>query len=279
MKTNESSLDETYFRANRENWNERVGHHVKAKLYDVPGFLSGRCTLGTVDLEALGDVAGKRILHLQCHFGLDSLSLARMGAIVTGVDFSDTAVQKACQLSEATGLDAEFHCANVYDVCDILESQSFDIVYASYGVFCWIPDLYRWFSVASAMLKPNGRVFVVDGHPVLDMLAYNDASATFSFNEEYFHENTPELCVSEESYTGEGSRLVNSTTYQWSHRMGEFVTAAASAGLTVRTLAEFPYCYFRMFPCMVQRSDGYWEIPDHSWPLLFSMDCNKVPVV
>ena len=109
---------------------------------------------------------GKRILHLQCHFGLDSLSLARMGAIVTGVDFSDTAVQKACQLSEATGLDAEFHCANVYDVCDILESQSFDIVYASYGVFCWIPDLYRWFSVASAMLKPNGRVFIVDGHPV-----------------------------------------------------------------------------------------------------------------
>ena len=90
MKTNESSLDETYFRANRENWNERVGHHVKAKLYDVPGFLSGRCTLGAVDLEALGDVTGKRILHLQCHFGLDSLSLVRMGAIVTGVDFSDT---------------------------------------------------------------------------------------------------------------------------------------------------------------------------------------------
>ena len=107
----------------------------------------------------------------------------------------------------------------------------------------------------------------------LDMLAYNDASATFSFNEGYFHENTPELCISEESYTGEGSLLVNSTTYQWSHRMGEFVTAAASAGLTVRTLAEFPYCYFRMFPCMVQRSGGYWEIPDHSWapPVLYGL--------
>ena len=279
MKTNGLALDETYFRANRENWNERVGHHVTAKLYGVPGFLSGRCTLGPVDLEALGDVAGKRILHLQCHFGLDSLSLSRRGAIVTGVDFSDTAIQKARELSEVTGLSAEFHCTEVYAVCDILESHSFDIVFASYGVFCWIPDLYRWFSVASAMLKPHGRVFIVDGHPVLDMLAYDDESGAFSFNDEYFHEKSPELCVVEESYTGEGSCLVNSTTYQWSHRMGEFVTAAGSAGLTIRTLGEFPYCYFRKFPCMVRRSDGYWEILDHSWPLMFSMDCRKVSIV
>ena len=279
MKINEPLLNETYFRANRENWNERVEHHVGTKYYDVQRFLSGRCTLGPVELKALGDVAGMRILHLQCHFGLDSLSLSRMGGIVTGVDFSDTAIQKAREIAEVAGLSAEFHCANVYSVCDILDCGSFDLVFASYGVFCWIPDLFRWFSAASAMLKPHGRVFIVDGHPMLDMLSYDAASDTLSFNGRYFHEKTPELCTVEESYTGDGGRLVNSTTYQWSHHMGEYATAAGSAGLTIRILEEFPYCYFRKYPCMVQRSGGYLEIPDRDWPLMFSMDCIKTPIV
>ena len=279
MKTNEPALNETYFRANRENWNERVEHHVGTKYYDVQGFLSGRCTLRPVEFKALGDVAGKRILHLQCHFGLDTLSLSRMGAIVTGVDFSGTAIQKAYELSEITGIGAEFHCADVYSVCDILDCGSFDLVFASYGVFCWISDLYPWFSIARAVLKPNGRVFIVDGHPMLDMLLYDATSDEFSFNRRYFHEKTPELCTVRESYTGRGDRLVNSTTYQWSHHMAEFVTAAGSAGLTIQILEESSYCYFRKYPCMVQRSDGYWEIPDRDWPLMFSMACSKTPIV
>ena len=274
-------LDETYFRANRENWNERVGFHVGTKFYDVQGFLDGRCTLGPVEVRALGNVAGKRILHLQCHFGLDSLSLSRMGGIVTGVDFSDAAIEKARQLAEETGLSAEFHCANVYSVGDVLEHQSFDLVFASHGVFCWIPDLQRWFSVASAMLKPAGRVFVVDGHPVLDMIDCDAASGSLSLNDSYFHDETPELCTVEKlerAYTGEGGRLVNTTTYQWSHHLGEFVTAAGSAGLAIHGLEEFPYGGFRKFACMVQRTDGYWEIPDRSLPLMFSLDCNKMAV-
>lgn len=279
MKINELLLNETYFRANRENWNERVEHHVGTKYYDVQGFLSGRCTLGPVELKALGDVAGMRILHLQCHFGLDSLSLSRMGGIVTGVDFSDTAIQKAREIAERAGLSAEFHCANVYSVCDVLDCGSFDLVFASYGVFCWIPDLFRWFSAASAMLKPHGRVFIVDGHPMLDMLTYDAASGTLSFNGRYFHEKKPELCIVEESYTGDGGRLASSTTYQWSHHLGEFATAAGSAGLTIQILEEFSYCYFRKYPCMVKRSGGYWEIPDRDWPLMFSMACSKTPIV
>ena len=279
MKTDTPSHDETYVRANRKNWNERVEHHFGTEYYDVQGFLSGRCTLKPVELRALGDVAGKRILHLQCHFGLDTLSLSRMGGIATGVDFSDTAIQKARELSEMTELSAEFHCADVLSVCDILDCGSFDLVFASYGVFCWVQDLYRWFSVASAMLKPHGRVFVVDGHPVLDLLSYDAASETFSFNGRYFHEESPQLSTVKESYTGEGGRLVNSTTYQWYHHMGEFVTAAGSAGLTIRTLEEYSYCHFRKFPCMVQRADGYWEIPDYNLPIMFSMNCSKVPIV
>ena len=273
------SLDETYFRANRENWNERVGLHFGTKFYDVLGFLSGRCTLGPVEIKALGDVAGKRILHLQCHFGLDSLSLSRMGGVVTGVDFSDAAIEKARELAEETGLSAEFHCADVYSVGDRLEHQSFDLVFASHGVFCWIPDLQRWFSVASSMLKPRGRVFVVDGHPMLDMLTYDVASGSLSLNDSYFHEETPELCRVEESYTGESGRLVHSTTYQWSHHMGEFITTAAFAGLAIHRLEEFPYGSYRKFSCMVRRADGYWEIPDHSLPLMFSLDCSKVASV
>ena len=279
METNRLSLDETHVRANRENWNERVEHHFGTKYYDVQGFLSGRCTLRPVELKALGDVTGKRILHLQCHFGLDTLSLSRMGGIVTGVDFSGTAIQKAHELSEMAGLSAEFYCADVYSVCDILDCESFDLVFASYGVFCWIPNLYPWFSVASAMLKPHGRVFIVDGHPMLDVLSYDATSGKFSFNGPYFHEKTPKLRIVGESYTGEGGRLVNSTTYQWSHHMGEFATAAGSAGLTIQILEEFSYCHFRKFPCMVQRADGYWEIPHHNWPIMFSMDCSKVPTV
>ncbi len=279
MKTNSPSRDETYLRANRENWNERVEHHYGTKYYDVQGFLSGRCTLKPVELKALGDVAGVRILHLQCHFGLDTLSLSRMGGIVTGVDFSEAAIQKARDLSEMTELSAEFHCTDVHSVWDVLDCGSFDLVFASYGVFCWIRNLYHWFAVASAMLQPDGRIFVVDGHPVLDMLNYDAAGDRFSFNGNYFHEEAPELCTVKESYTGEGGSLVNSTTYQWYHHMGEFATAAASAGLMVHSLTEYPYCHFRKFPCMVQRSDGYWEIPNHNLPAMFSMDCRKVPNV
>ncbi len=198
---------------------------------------------------------------------------------MAGVDFSDAAIEKARELAEETELRAEFHCADVYSECDLFERQSFDLVFASHGVFCWIPDLPRWFSVASAMLKPGGRVFVVDGHPMLDMLAYDARSNSFSHNGSYFHDETPELCTVERlerSYTGEGGRLVNTTTYQWSHHMGEFVTAAASAGLAIHRLDEFPYGSFRKFACMVQRADGYWEIPGCSLPCMFSLDCAKV---
>ncbi len=279
MKTNSPFHDETYLRANRENWNERVEHHYGTKYYDVQGFLSGRCTLKPVEFKALGEVTGKRILHLQCHFGLDTLSLSRMGGIVTGIDFSEAAIRKAKNLSEMTKLNAEFHCADVHSVCDVLDCGSFDLVFASYGVFCWIQDLYRWFSVASAMLKPDGRIFVIDGHPALDMLNYDAADDWFSFNGHYFHEETPELCTVKESYTGEGGSLVNSTTYQWYHHLGEYATAVGSAGLIIHSLAEYPYCHFRKFPCMVQRSDGYWEIPNHSLPIMFSMDCRKAAIV
>lgn len=127
------------------------------------------------------------------------------------------------------------------------------------------------------MLKPHGRVFIVDGHPMLDMLSYDADS--LSFNGRYFHEKTPDLCTVEESYTGDGGRLVNSTTYQWSHHMGEYATAAGYAGLTIQILEEFPYCYFRKYPCMVQRPGGYWEIPDRDWPLMFSMACSKTHIV
>ena len=166
-------LDEQ-LQVNRTNWDERTPVHAASESYDVEGFKAGRITLHDVERGEMGDVSGKTLLHLQCHFGLDTMSWARLGAKATGVDFSDAAIDLARSLNSELDLDVRFIRSNVYDLPDVLDEQ-FDIVFTSVGVLCWLPDLDKWASVVSHHLKPGGMFYILDGHPLMNVFEESEA--------------------------------------------------------------------------------------------------------
>jgi len=153
-----------YYDTNKARWNELVGLHAKSEEYDLEGFIAGRNSLHRVELDILGDIAGKSLLHLQCHFGLDTLSWARLGAKVTGVDFSESAIELARQIAARIGVDAEFICSNVYDLPEVHEGE-YDIVFTSVGVLCWLQDIRGWGRIIARYLKPGGVFLLVESHP------------------------------------------------------------------------------------------------------------------
>ena len=163
---------EDYLRLNRESWNNRLSHHLDSALYDLESFKAGRNSLDEVSLSCLGDIQGKRVLHLQCHFGQDTLSMARMGAKCTGIDLSDGAIAIARELNTELGLDAEFVECDVYSVPEKLEGD-FDIVFSTYGTIGWLPDIQRWASIVAKYLKPGGNFHFAEFHPAIWM--YDDA--------------------------------------------------------------------------------------------------------
>ena len=180
--------EENYIEINRQSWNSRLESHLRSDFYDVAGFLNGKSSLNSFELELLGDVTGKSILHLQCHFGQDTLSLARMGAKVTGVDLSDKAIAEANRLAQQMHLDATFICCDIYDLLNHLDHQ-FDIVFTSYGTIGWLPDLSKWANIVSRFLKPGGNFVFVEFHPVVwmfddefDKIGYNYFNAQISKN-------------------------------------------------------------------------------------------------
>lgn len=260
--------------ANRTNWNERTPVHAASDFYDVAGFKSGTITLKHIEREEVGDVSGKTLLHLQCHFGLDTMSWARLGAQATGVDISNAAIDLARALNEEVGTDARFICSDVYELPNVL-TEKFDIVFTSYGVLCWLPDLDRWADVIRRSLKPGGTFYIVEFHPVLTTLepaASGEARPFYSyFREELF------FTGDEPSYAGSDS--IASSNYEWQHSLGEIVTALAGAGLSIEFLHEFPFCYYQALPSMVQSKDGWWRFPENndSIPQMFSIRANKTP--
>lgn len=262
-----------YFNTNKKNWNERVGIHKKSRFYDVEGFIKGRNPLMKLELDELGDVKGKKMLHLQCHFGMDTLSLARMGAEVTGADFSDKAIKLARELNEKTGQNAKFVCANVLELDKHLEGQ-YDIVYASYGVFCWIDELNRWFEIASHFLKPGGELVIIDGHPFANIFEYSEEKKELVQEGPYFNEKAHRY-IEDYTYTDGEEKMKNNVEYEWAHPLSEFVMSAVNNGLRIKTLREYPYCGWQRYPNMNKRDDGYWEIEGNDLPFILSMRCIK----
>jgi SAM-dependent methyltransferase len=262
-------------RANREWWDELVDIHVRSQFYDVDGFKAGRNTLSPIELGELGDVAGKALLHLQCHFGLDTLSWARLGARVTGVDFSPSAIESASELAGELGIEAEFVEADIYDLPQSLDER-FDIVFTSYGVLCWLPDLDRWAAAAARCLRPGGFFYVAEFHPFADV--FDDQSESMIFRYPYFSTNEPFVFQGNEgSYADRTAILRTQTVYSWTHSLGDVVNAVLGAGLSLDFLHEFPYSPEAGRPWMTRSADGLYRAREHDglFPLVFSLKATK----
>ncbi len=264
-----------YFEANQKMWDEFAKLHYDSKTYKTKEFLDGETTLNSIEREEVGDVKGKTLLHLQCHFGLDTLSWAREGAIVTGVDFSSEAINLARKLGELTQLDARFIGSNIYDLPEVLDDK-FDIVFTSYGVHCWLPDLQRWAEIVEYFVKPGGLFYIAEFHPVIWMFDNEDAN-DFKLKYSYFHDPEPYQFDVDGSYAETEQEFEPCVDYEWAHGMGEVVTSIAQAGLRIEYLHEFPMASFQSFPFLKRRDDGYWyyEDPDIQLPLMYSIRARK----
>jgi SAM-dependent methyltransferase len=254
----------SYFQINKDSWNQRVETHYNSKFYDVPGFLAGNSSLNEIELEGLPNIEDKNLLHLQCHFGLDSLSLARMGANVTGVDISDAAINKAKQIQIQTQLAAEFVCQDVYTFGQ-QTTQLYDIVYTSYGAICWLPDLKLWAEVIAKQLKPGGQFFMAEFHPLLDLLA----------GYSYFHQVEPDTSV-EGTYT-ENCDGTEHEFAVWSHPISDVIAALLSVGLIINNFQEYDYSPYNCFENMLEKQPGryYLEHKNQHVPLVYSLLVSK----
>ena len=256
-------------RANRELWDRLAAVHVKSAFYDVPGFLKGKTSLSPIELEMLGDLRGKSVLHLQCHFGLDTLSMARMGATVTGVDFSRVAIENARLLNDQLGLQATFIESDVNRLDEVLEGE-FDLVFASFGIVGWHEDLERWAWIVARYLKPGGKFCFAEFHPVRWMLSDDFSRIQYS----YFKAGA----IVEEgvkSYANPEAGI-HGTAYGWNHSLGEVFGALEGQGLTVRSFKEYDYLPFGGFQNAIEiEGRHYVKGMERMLPLMYSLTAGK----
>ena len=261
--------------ANRRLWDARTPAHRKSEFYDVERFKGGATALKPLELEELGDVSGKSLLHLQCHFGQDSLDWVRRGAQVTGVDFSGKAIQAARSLASEMDLAADFVESDIMELPDNL-AGSFDIVFTSYGVVMWLPDIRRWAEVIHHFLKPGGTFYIVEFHPA--SWIFDEESESLQVKYPYFNSGEPLALPSTGSYADPAGSSGTFTEYSWCHSLADIVTALIDAGLDLQFVHEFPFTSYPQFPkLMVQGKDGYWRLEngDGSVPLMFSIRATR----
>lgn len=254
---------QAYFESNREIWNQRTTVHKTSDFYNLAGFKKGQSVLTPIETAELGDVAGKTMLHLQCHFGMDSLSWARKGAKVTGIDFSDTAIEEARALNNELGLNAEFVCCNVYDIAQHLSGQ-YDIVFTSFGVIGWLPNLDKWAQLVARFLKPGGYFYIAEFHPVVWM--FDDEFTRI----QYYYDNR-ELIVTEQqgTYTNRDADI-KGKEYSWNHSISEVLNALINAGLRIEFFNEYNYSPYPCFRNTTEFEPGKWH---------FNGMEGKIPVV
>lgn len=257
--------DSDYFEMNRLGWDERAKAHFESKFYDVEGFLAGRTSLREIELAELGNVTGKRMLHLQCHFGMDTLSWARQGADCTGVDISPVAIQKARELAVRTKLDVEFVCSDVYGFTRG-SSEPYDIVFTSYGSICWLPDLSQWAEIVASNLAVGGTFYIVDFHPIHDLLA----------GYSYFTPAVPDV-EEEGTYTENGADVVAQLA-TWAHPLSSIINALVGVGIQVERVNEFAFSPYNCFEGMIEREPGRFYVSHrgHDVPIVYSITGRKV---
>lgn len=266
-----------YLASNRALWNAMTLNQLESDHHrDVATVRAGGLTLRSIEREALGDMRGRTLLHLQCNMGSDTISWARLGARVTGVDISDAAIAQAHALAADTGEPARFIRSDLYDLPDVLDER-FDIVVASYGALCWLPDLTRWAAIAARYVRPGGTFLLVEMHPCAMMLESVDSDGlSFRAHGSYFHNADPQV----EEMRGlpeEAAADTPQSVYIWRYSLGEVVTALIQAGLRLERLDEFPLAHYQQFPCLVQSEDGWWRwpTPANTLPMLFAVTARK----
>ncbi len=265
-----------YIDINRNSWNNRLEAHLKSEFYDVAGFKQGNTSLKSFELDLLGDVKGLKILHLQCHFGQDSLSLARMGAEVTGIDLSDQAIHAAQELNSELGLNTRFICCDLYDLPNHLD-ESFDIVFTSYGTIGWLPDLEKWAGIISHFLKPGGQFVFVEFHPVVWM--FDDAFEQVA----YTYLNSGEIIEAETGTYADKHAAIHQEYVCWNHGIAEVLNNLITYGISIKSFQEFDYSPYNCFQNTLEFEPGKFRIAKmgNKIPMLYSLlgikEINKKP--
>ena len=255
----------TWFSDNEKNWNDRANLHMAgdycglSRLLADPDAISAELAL---DIGRFGGLAGKQVMHLQCHVGTDTIGFARRGAArVVGLDLSETSLAHARAIADKAGVDVEYVHANVYDARQAV-SGDFDLVYTSIGVLCWLPDVVQWARVIASLLKPGGTFFIRDDHPMF-MAIGEDVSDGLKIEQPYFQLDTPTTWDDDSSYvdTPGAPRIAHTTNHQWNHSLGQIITALIDAGLVVDGVEEFTYSAWCPWPgLMEQHADGMWRL-------------------
>ena len=255
---------------NKKWWNDVTPIHKTSQLYDLKGFQKGKTSLQSIELAELNNVKGKTMLHLMCHFGMDTLSWARKGAIVTGVDFSEDAMTLGKKLSKDLHIPATFICSDIYELPKVLH-KTFDIVFLSYGVLLWLSDIEKWAEIVASFLKKGGVFYIVELHPFTNILSFD-----FQFQYDYFDKG-PYEDDSSGTYT-DWNADVNGVTHQWSYTISDVMNALVRAGLQIEFVHEFPFTMYEQFPGLMKKNKkGQYVLKDKKTqiPLLFSLKATK----
>ncbi len=267
-----------YIQGNQRLWDEYADINFQSGLYDVAGFKSSPDPLSPLILSGVGDVSGKSLLHLQCHFGKDTLRWALAGATVTGIDFSAKAIQYAQQLATDMQIPATFIQTNLYDLPQVLEG-AFDVVFTSYGVLGWLPDLQQWGAIIAHFLKPGGIFYIIEAHPTMRIFDDNDPQE-LRVKYPYFHEDTPEVIEPQGGNYADPHAVVTQTEYFWQHSLADILNALLDAGLQVEFFQEYPHIIWQALPFLVQDEQGYWRLPPAypQLPLTFALRASQPEV-
>lgn len=258
---------ENYIDINKTAWNQKTNVHINSEFYNNEAFLKGKSSLKSIEQDLLGDIQGKSVLHLQCHFGQDTISLSRLGAKVTGIDLSDNAINHARKMAKELEVDTRFICSDIYNLPEVLD-EKFDIVFTSYGVIGWLPDMERWAKTISHYLKAGGRFVMVEFHPVIWM--FDDDFRTISYN--YF--NAGEIVEELEGSYAVRNAEIQYTTVTWTHSLSEVIGNLIQAGIRINKFEEFDYSPYNCFKHTFQIDEDKYRIKhlDNKLPMIYSIE-------
>ena len=265
---------------NRANWDERAPAHATSPDYNVQRFVDDPAFIGSVvqfDRSLLGDLSGLRGVHLQCHIGTDTVGLSRLGARMTGLDFSPAAIEQARALVARSGDDVSFVESDVYDAVSALGAEQFDLVFTGIGALCWLPSISRWAATVAALLKPGGRLFIREGHPMLGSLDDSRPDGLLVVDFPYFEQDEPTVWDEGGTYVETDAVFTANTTHSWNHGLGEIATALIAEGLQVTGLVEHDSVPWEALPGQMTKDDHReWRLTDRPWRLAASYTLQAV---